>query len=72
MNAKNKVDDTQMELKGAGRVLNRMFVRNVKQRASIFGMMVIGGVIVLIVLVACLATPAGVPVSNTSALRLRL
>ena len=56
MNAKSKVDDTQMELKGAGRVLNRMFVRNVKQRASIFGMLVVGGLIILLVLIACFST----------------
>lgn len=60
LGAKEKVDGTQMELKGAGRILNRMFVRNVAQRASIFGMLIIGGIIVLIVLVACLATP-GLP-----------
>lgn len=57
LGAKQKVGDTQMELKGAGRILNRMFVRNVAQRASIFVMLIIGGAIVLIVLIACLTTP---------------
>ena len=66
LGAKDKVGETQMELKGAGRILNRMFVRNVAQRAAIFGMLVIAGIIILLVLIACLVTP---PVVNTTAAR---
>ena len=51
-----KVHGTQSELKGASRILNRMFVRNVAQRASIFGIIAIGGAIILLVLIACLST----------------
>ncbi len=65
LHSKTKVDDTQMELKGAGRILNRMFVRNVAQRASIFGIIAVGGVIILTVLIACLATPPVVDENGT-------
>jgi chromosome segregation ATPase len=57
LGAKGKVEGTLSELKGAGRILNRMFVRNVAQRAAIFGMIVAGGAVILLVLIACLSTP---------------
>ena len=59
-----QVNETQEELGGAGRILNRLFRRNVAQRAIVMAMLVAGGVIILLTLIACVATP---PVMTTAA-----
>ena len=57
LGASQKTGQTHTELKGAGRILNRMFVRNVAQRAAIFGIIVAGAAVIVLTLVACLSTP---------------
>lgn len=54
--ANQKVLDTSTELKGAGRILNRLFKRNVMQRVIVTAMLVAGGVIILLTLIVCVAT----------------
>ena len=40
---------------GAGRILNRMFARNVKQRAAVMGMLAAGALVILLTLIARLS-----------------
>jgi hypothetical protein len=55
--AKQTTGRTHTEIKGAGRILSRMFVRNVAQRAAIFGIIFAGVAVIVLTLAACLATP---------------
>lgn len=77
--AKQTTGQTHTELKGAGRILSRMFVRNVAQRAAIFGIIFAGVAVIVLTLAACLATPpnpnligvatTGAPLSTSQHLR---
>ena len=48
---------TREELTGAGRILGRLFKRNVAQRAIVMAMLLAGGLIIILTLIACVATP---------------
>jgi len=55
--ANKNVTKTREELTGAGRILGRLFKRNVAQRAIVMAMLLAGGLIIILTLIACVATP---------------